>query len=94
MKHHHTKREFQIERTDRVDFRRRFYISYEDGIKKYVLVRPNPIDDYKFDLEVYWVATKRFSHRTFESFAEALDHALIYVTNTSRWSRHDNSNMY
>lgn len=88
------KKPFKKERTDRVDFRRRFYISYESGIKKYVLVRPNPINDYKFDLEVYWVTTKRFLHRTFGSFEEALDHALIYVTDTSRWSRKGNSNMY
>lgn len=94
MKHHHTKKEFKKERTDRVDFRRRFYISYESGIKKYVLVRPNPIDDYKFDLEIYWIPSKRLVHRTFESFAVALDHALIYVTDTSRWSRKGNADMY
>lgn len=94
MKHTHTKKEFKKEHSNRIDFRRRFYISYEGGIEKYVLVRPNPVDDYKFDLEIYWLSTKRFTHRTFDSFAEALDHALIYVTDTSRWSRKDNSNMY
>ena len=88
------KKAFRKERTDRVDFRRRFYKVERNGMKITAMVRPDYFDDYGFLILVRYPYGYHHIIRKVDSFEKALDHVLILLTDVSLWSLHSNTDMY